>query len=189
MEKQDPLPARGMLLIANGSLRDPNFNRSVVLLAEHGEKGSYGLILNRPTEVLLSEAFAGNDLFKDVHDKLFYGGPCEPGRIQVLHDCDAADLKAYKVCDGVYMGGDVDMLMRMRADTGSDIRCRFYSGYSGWDEAQLDGEMESKSWILHPAGAAVVFDRPSGGLWSGLLTLLGEYYALVARMPADPRAN
>ena len=46
----DPDSLRGKLLIASPALEDPNFDRTVVLITEHGEEGAMGIVLNRPSE-------------------------------------------------------------------------------------------------------------------------------------------
>ena len=41
----------GRLLVATPALTDPNFDRAVVLLLDHDEEGTLGVVLNRPTPV------------------------------------------------------------------------------------------------------------------------------------------
>ena len=48
-------PGPGILLIAEPFLKDPNFIRTVVLLCEHREEGSFGLVLNKQIEQTLDE--------------------------------------------------------------------------------------------------------------------------------------
>lgn len=45
----------GRLLVATPALADPNFDRAVVLLLDHDEEGSLGVVLNRPTPVDVSD--------------------------------------------------------------------------------------------------------------------------------------
>ena len=45
---------RGRLLVAAPSLLDPNFHRTVVLVAEHGDAGAMGVVLNRPSETAVA---------------------------------------------------------------------------------------------------------------------------------------
>ena len=48
-------PSVGKLLISEPFLNDPNFKRSVILLAEHIEEGTLGFILNQPSTLLLKD--------------------------------------------------------------------------------------------------------------------------------------
>src|ERR1700722_16851951 len=45
----------GRLLVASTRLGDPNFDRGVVLLLDHGDDGALGVVLNRPTPVPVVE--------------------------------------------------------------------------------------------------------------------------------------
>jgi putative transcriptional regulator len=189
MEKEKPILGRGTLLLANGSLMDPNFRRCVVLLCEHNSDGSYGLILNRPASATLAELFPDHPVLKKSAETVWLGGPCEPNRIQVLHNCDAPELQSFKICDGVYLGAKFEEIVRMKLESPSTLACRFFAGYSGWGKGQLDKEMECRSWITHPAEKETVFDLPYENLWKSILCARGGYYAFVAQMPVNPAVN
>jgi putative transcriptional regulator len=189
MPKENPGVGKGSLLLANGSLYDPNFLRSVVLLCEHNENGSYGLVLNRVLDLRLSAVFPDNPILRNSQEKLIYGGPCDRNRIQVLHNCPSDDLDSFQVGGGIYLGGNFEAVIRMKAESPISVVCRFFSGYSGWGEGQLDKEIEAKSWIAHSADEKTVFHSPLETLWKSLLVSKGNYYAFVAQMPEEPRAN
>src|SRR6202050_2059328 len=76
--------ARGKLLIAGPSLQDPNFWRTVVLVVEHSEEGSLGLVLNRPAETTVSEAIPARGDLADGEDSVFVGGPVQPAGVILL---------------------------------------------------------------------------------------------------------
>src|SRR5688572_2607530 len=66
----------GSLLIAHPALLDPNFRRTVVFLPEdHQEDGSYGLILNRPTEKYVEDVLDDPTLGYLGKTRVFVGGP------------------------------------------------------------------------------------------------------------------
>ena len=50
---------RGKLLLASPTLLDPNFVRTVMLIAEHTEEGAMGLVLNRPAASTIARGGAG----------------------------------------------------------------------------------------------------------------------------------
>ena len=60
---------RGKLILASPVLKDPNFVRSVILIAEHTDEGAMGLVLNRPTGSTVGEA---------VPDLAWLAGDAEP---------------------------------------------------------------------------------------------------------------
>ena len=95
---------KGVLLVAHPSLNDPNFRHTVTLIVAHGSEGTLGLILNRSTNILLSEALPEVTVLKGTAHRLFAGGPVMPNRILLLYRLrePLADLDS--IFDGVYMG-------------------------------------------------------------------------------------
>jgi putative transcriptional regulator len=177
---------RGSFLIAHPTLRDPNFSRTVVLLCEHdAEEGSMGLVVNRPTEVRLGDTIEGLDPADP--QPLFYGGPVQRDIVVVLHH-DAAVPDAHEVCDGMALGGDAESIITLLHDT-ERRRVRVFAGYSGWGAGQLQGELETGSWIICPARARFVFENDPATLWADILRSLGPRYEILTRVPLDPRVN
>ena len=76
--------AHGVFLVASPTLNDPNFSQTVVLVLEHGAKGTLGVILNRPTNMLLSQALPEIRALKGTSHRLFAGGPVQPGAMMLL---------------------------------------------------------------------------------------------------------
>lgn len=175
----------GILLIAPPLLEDPNFWRSVVLLCAHGEEGSFGLILNRPTTLMLHEV-----LDISVSYPLFMGGPVQPETLHVLHRLGDAIPEAHPVGDGIYWGGDEETLLdQLRINPPKPEDMRFFLGYSGWAPGQLEEECETGGWILAPANVVNIFEDAPEQLWRTVLRRMGGAYALLANFPDDPRLN
>lgn len=175
----------GVFLVANPTLRDPNFSRTVVLLCEHNEQGSMGLVINRPSDLRLAQALP--DL-PDSAQPLYVGGPVQRDIVLVLHR-EVGIPGARPVCDGMALGGDhADLVALLRRPDGA-LRARVFSGYAGWGAGQLQDEMRSTSWIVCPARAGLVFEPAAADLWSVVLRSLGPRYAHLASMPEDPRVN
>lgn len=154
----------GKLLIASPKLRDPNFFRTVVLIVQHDENGALGLILNRPTEVTVKQAWEevgeGDDCY--VEALLHQGGPCE-GPLMVLHDRE--ELAQITVIAGIHFSTEKDALEDLVTDV--DQPAKFFVGYSGWSTAQLEGEIEQGAWVIAPADPANVYDDDAE-LWERL---------------------
>ncbi|MEA2346854.1 MAG: putative transcriptional regulator [Thermoleophilaceae bacterium] len=174
----------GQLLIAAPSLLDPNFQRSVVAIAEHSEEGALGLVLNRPTETLVAEAVPELEL-PDCDERLFIGGPVRPDAAILVAQVDP-EAEAIAVADGIgVVRGDLDPAELERLAG----RARVFAGHAGWGPGQLEGEVEREDWILAPArGEDLLGDEPEG-LWVTALLRLGGEFALLARMPLDPSLN
>ena len=142
-------PGPGILLIADPFLKDPNFLRTVVFLCEHQSEGSFGFVLNRRYEQTLG------DLIPELDGStipVHYGGPVQPDTIHFLHQYPELIPGGQEVLKGVYWGGDFDAVVNLLKTDGADAtKIRFYIGYSGWSEGQLDGELKEKTWLTATA--------------------------------------
>ncbi|RMH66165.1 MAG: YqgE/AlgH family protein [Bacteroidetes bacterium] len=187
MDHADITPAPGVLLVAPPLLADPNFRRSVVLLCEHGEDGSFGLILNRPMAIQPAEVL---DDFYGYDEPLSLGGPVEPNTLHYLHRHGDVIPGAIRVFDGVYWGGDFEAVRTLTASGGASTGdLRFFLGYAGWSPGQLDAEIDAGGWFLARAREAAIFPRDPDRLWRDVLRSMGREYALLANFPDDPRMN
>ena len=177
---------RGQLLIAGPPLLDPNFWRTVVLVVEHSEEGALGLVLNRPSETIVSDASSELEELVDPDDMLFIGGPVQPSAVIVLaqfEDPNEAALTAFDDVGVVRTGTALDEV------AAGVRRARAFAGHAGWGPGQLDAELERDDWILEAARLDDAFATEPRELWPSVLTRKGGSYALVARMPADPSSN
>ena len=179
-------PLKGQLLIASPALVDPNFARSVVLVAEHSDEGAMGVVLNRPAELAAADAVPEIETLVEPDAVIHAGGPVQPQAIVVLAEFVDPDAAAVVVFDGVGFipaesePGDLDEVTR---------RARAYAGFAGWSAGQLESELEEGSWITEPARLEDVFTDEPENLWSAVLRRKGGQYALLATMPIDPSLN
>jgi putative transcriptional regulator len=177
---------KGHLLIAAPSLLDPNFRRSVVLMLEHAEEGAIGVVLNRPSDTEAREAVPDLRPVLLDDDPVFIGGPVEPETVIALADHtdpETADAVIAGTIGSLEFDDDPDRL----ADSVS--RARVFAGYAGWGPGQLEDEIEEEAWFTEPAIPADVFSDDPERLWANVLERMGSRYALLARMPEDPRWN
>jgi putative transcriptional regulator len=177
---------RGQLLIAGPALVDPNFARSVVLILEHSEEGAMGLVLNRPVETTVDEAAPELADVVDGAQALFQGGPVQPSGVIVLAEFADPDDAAMLVVGGVgplSASADLDTVQVVEG------RARAFAGHAGWGPGQLESELERDDWFVDPARAQDAFAADAHRLWAAVLERKGGEYALVARMPEDPRVN
>ena len=176
---------QGQLLIAAPSLLDPNFRRTVVLIAQHTEEGAMGLVLNRPSDSTVAETVPTLAGLVEEGAVVWAGGPVEPGGVVVLAEFEEPDASAELVLGDVgFMPADADPL-DVREAIG---RARVFAGYAGWTGGQLEAELEEESWFVEPALGEDVFNA-GGDLWSDVLARKGGPYALLSKMPPDPSLN
>ncbi len=179
--------APGVLLVAEPALLDPNFRRSVVLICDHNADGSFGLILNRPTEFHLPDVL---DEPIEMEHLLYFGGPVQTDTLHYLHPYADEVEHAVPVLNGVGWGGPFDDIVeQVQSGTLDGDAFRFFVGYAGWGEDQLADEIEEGSWVVLPASAAQVFEGDPSVLWRDLMRDLGGEYALLSNYPDDPQMN
>lgn len=177
---------KGRLLVASPALGDPNFARSVVLLAEHTTDGALGLVLNRPTEALVGEAVDELTPIVDETDPVFAGGPVGEDAVMVVAEFDDPALAADLILEDLgFLPADSDLDVVATATR----RARVFAGHAGWGPGQLDGELEEGAWIVVPADVEDVFSEDPDELWTLVLERKGGPYAVLARMPEDPSVN
>lgn len=181
--------AKGIFLIAAPALRDPNFRQTVVLLCEHSSDGALGVVVNRPTGMLVSEALPQVPVLEGQRHVLFSGGPVQPNHVLLLYRMAQGPTNTHHVFDGVYLGGDMGALEKLMTTPASTEGFRAYVGYSGWGPGQLENEMKTGAWITMPADPAVVFEKEPARIWPDILQSLGDPYRIYADMPADPSLN
>jgi len=128
-------PEKGRLLISEPYLTDPNFDRTVVLLCEHNDDGSFGFVVNKPSILKI------NEVMEDIRIKdetVFVGGPVQQDTLHFLHR-NTSIANAVKIRDEIYWGGDFESLMtQLDTATIKSPDIRFYLGYSGWGQGQLE---------------------------------------------------
>lgn len=174
---------RGSLLIAAPQLLDPNFRRTVVLVADHGDEGAMGVILNRPSGMTVSDAAPDLEPLVGPDAPIYAGGPVQPSSGVVLAEVAEADEPVFG--DVVLVPG-LGELADVIDGAGS---VRVFAGYAGWAPGQLDDELSRDDWIVAPAEASDVFSEEPETLWGTVLERKGGRYALLARMPEDPSQN
>ncbi len=172
--QQEFLPtsvAKGMLLVASPSLDDPNFHQTVLLIVEHGRGGTVGLILNRPTNVLVSEALPDFTILKQTTHRLFAGGPVEPTQLILLFRLTQLLPDTRQIVDGIYVGTP-RVLERIMTQPKPTEAFRGFAGFAGWAPGQLEHEMLKGAWGVLPSTAFDIFDKDPAMLWPDSISRL-----------------
>jgi putative transcriptional regulator len=176
---------RGHLLISSAGLHDPNFRHTVVLIGAHDGQGAVGVILNRPTELLVAETAPPLAEFTGPGARIFEGGPVQPIEAVLLAELVGSARADVPVFGNVgFLTGEIDEALGRSVQ-----RARVFVGYSGWGAGQLEAELAEDSWIIEPAQAADVFTDQPNSLWRRVLERKGGEYRRISRVPKDPRVN
>ncbi len=167
----------GSLLVAMPQLQDPNFTRTVVLLIEHDEGGTFGLVLNRGTGLSARELCSSLDVAwnGDPEHEIQWGGPVQPNTGWVVFG-DGARLRGDEegvcaVTDGVSFAGSLDVLRSIALAPPPDVR--FFLGYAGWGPGQLESELAQGAWLVAPLTLDLAFGVDGEELWNEALRDLG----------------
>lgn len=162
---------KGVLLVASPSLSDPNFRQTVLLIIEHGGRGTVGLILNRSTNVLVSEVLPDLTVLKGTRYRLFAGGPVERTQLVLLFRLKSPYPDTRLIVEGVYVGTP-RVLERIMAQPKSSETFRAFAGLAGWAPGQLDYEMLQGSWGVLPSDTFNIFDKDPATLWPDSISRL-----------------
>jgi putative transcriptional regulator len=177
-----PINLTHHFLIAMPGLSDELFGRSVVFMCEHSERGALGLVINKPSDILLPRLFEKVDLQLHREDLMeqpvFQGGPVQTERGFVLHEAVGGDAdesvyaSTLSIPGGLEMTTSKDVLEALASGAGP--RRVFVSlGYSSWGQGQLESEIAENSWLTVPADVDLIFDVPVAERYTRALALLG----------------
>jgi putative transcriptional regulator len=177
---------RGKLLVASPVLVDPHFLRTVVLIAAHDSDGALGLVLNRPSTMVVDQVVTQLTETCRAFEQIYVGGPVQPSAVIVLAEFIDTSLGSIMI-EGTLglpdVGLDPDEL------AGSVRRARAFAGHAGWGPGQLDAEIAEDAWIVVDLDPEDPWTHPGDRLWSTVLERKGGEYALLARLPLDPSVN
>jgi putative transcriptional regulator len=180
-------PKTGRLLISEPHLNDYYFGKSVVLLADHGEEGSFGLIINKPIRARFNEVVSG---FPEFDAPVYLGGPVEPNALFFIHTLGELIEGSARILDGIYWGGNIEQIRTLlETKVISAKQIRFFAGYAGWSPKQLDEELERHSWVVCQASAEEILKGEAENLWTRFLRCLGDDYSIWSNFPPDPKLN
>ncbi|WP_244929633.1 YqgE/AlgH family protein [Nocardioides sp. W7] len=179
----------GMLLVATPALVDPNFADTVVLILDADDDGVLGVVLNRPSPVLVSEVLTPWDDVVSEPEVLFLGGPVSTEGALAVALLRAADDVPVGFREVVGRLGLLDLDTPPELVEGTVDRLRIFAGYAGWGAGQLEGEIEEGAWYVVAAQAPDVFRRDPGELWRDVLRRQPGDLAMHSTRPGDPGLN
>ncbi len=179
---------KGQLLIAEPSIIGHlSFNRSVILLADHDKEGSVGFIINKPLKYTI------HDLIPEINArfKIFNGGPVEQDNLYFIHNIPDLIPNSIEISNGIYWGGDFECTKEL-INKGKIGRrnIRFFLGYTGWEEQQLESEMNDNSWIVaQNSYKNKIIGKSSTHCWKEQIIELGGEYLIWSNAPENPHLN
>lgn len=163
------------LLVAMPQLRDPNFRRTVVMIVHHDDEGTFGVVLNRETEINALGLCASLDLDwrGEPETPIGWGGPVQPETGWLIFDeapgYVSQDIQ--HVGDQICFAGSLDVLREVAEQPPEHLRLLL--GYAGWGPRQLEAELAEGAWLVAPMTREVIFEVDSTVMWDHVLRSLG----------------
>ncbi|GAA2468955.1 YqgE/AlgH family protein [Streptomyces thermolineatus] len=181
----------GRLLVATPALADPNFDRAVVLLLDHDEEGSLGVVLNRPTPLGVGDVLEPWAGLAGSPQVVFQGGPVSLdsalGLAVVPGEAQEGDPLGWRRVHGAIGLVDLDAPPELlAAELGS---LRIFAGYAGWGPGQLEDEVDEGAWYVVESEPGDVYSPDPERLWRAVLRRQRSELAMVATYPDDPSLN
>ena len=183
-------PEQGKLLLSEPFSQDPNFKRTVVLLATHNKEGSVGFVLNRPMELKLEQIVED---FDPCDLPIWDGGPVQRDSLFYIHTLGDAIPDSIPIIGDLYWSGNfetVKALIKGRKISPKEIR--LFIGYSGWSAGQLQNEIKNNSWLVAPATLDAVMSTGKDidqKFWKEVIKSMGKEYSILAGFPENPMWN
>ena len=157
----------GQLLVASTTMRDPRFQRTVILVVRHNESGAFGIVINRPVGerplARLLEKLGEKDAV-DGNVQIFAGGPVQPDLGFVIHTTDYKLADTTAINDDVALTASPDILRDIGRQKGPQKALVMF-GYAGWGPNQLEAELAHNAWFTITADSALIFDAGRDRVW------------------------
>jgi putative transcriptional regulator len=178
---------KGSILISDPFSDDVYFGRSVVLICEHNDEGTFGFVLNNYIDVDLHQL---DDNFPNINARISFGGPVSKENLYYIHSFSNI-TNTLEIREGLYYGGDFDEITdRIKDAKNPNKEIRFFVGYSGWSPSQLDEEIKNESWITaNNISTEDILDTKLDDLWRICLEKQGQRFQLMTKFPRNPMDN
>jgi len=180
-------PKKGRVLITEPFLDDDYFGRSVILLCEHNEEGTFGFVLNNYIDIPVDELI----VFPNFKTRISRGGPVGENHVYYIHTLGDVIKNSIHVIGNIYSGGDFEDIKK-QAELGlvKDNTLRFFLGYSGWTTGQLEGELKHNSWLVsNIINEDDIMDTTNNHLWQIYMEKQGGKYKAFSHFPENPSLN
>ena len=187
IQSNNVLPSRGRILISEPFLRDATFGRSVILLVDHTDEGSMGLVINKQLPLFLNDIIMEFKYLDEI--PLYKGGPIATDTLFYLHTLsDIPD--SISISKGLYLNGDFDEIKKYILQGNKISECiRFFLGYSGWDSEQLNTATREHPCLVSEEEKSYLMKNNIKDMWRTALEKLGSKYETWSRFPQVPTLN
>ena len=161
-------------LISVPHLKDPFFEKSVVYLCEHDNKGAMGFIINKAIKknnITLKDSSSDIEFNQNLEENyLHIGGPVLTDTVLFLHTNNDIS-KSVPVNDGVSISGNIELFYSIQKS--KDVKSKLFLGHAGWDSGQLEREIENGDWLIQKSSTNLIFEQEIDKIWIMATNSLG----------------
>lgn len=186
--KFDPDPLHsGLLLVATPALKDPNFEKSVILLSAHAkDEGALGVVINKPLQHTLGE-YVEDFRHGPLADVAVYvGGPVQQNQLILAGWQWSDSYQDFRLYFGISQEKAVELLEQ----GGPNVEVRGYLGYAGWSEGQLEEEIRDHAWYQSPVDPVCILESPTpNAMWQKMVGRFQDGLDGILEIPDDPSLN
>ena len=181
---------RGSILISVPLSGSVYFDRTVILLIEHNEKGSFGIMLNKSLPIALRDIFKNIEKRRKRSINLYNGGPLEIDNLFAVHTYGNLIKGSSHIIDELYFGGfSSELLQSIKNDTLDENLIRFYLGYTGWSAGQLESELKKSMWVVGQFDEKLLFHSDDEKCWKMAVETLEKPYSSWFNIVKQPFLN
>jgi len=179
---------KGDILISKPTiLGDVTFNRAVILIVDFNAEGVVGFMVNKPINDKL------NDLLPHVNKefKVFDGGPVERDKLYFIHNVPDLIPGSLKIKDDIFWGGHLEDVLALIEDGVVDTtQIKFFLGYSGWGQFQLENEIKDDVWLRQiEMKSQDIITCQKAEFWNEKIKAIGGEYLIWSNAPENPNYN
>lgn len=170
-----PASLSGQFLLALPGIGDRRFEKAVIAMCAHDDKGALGLGIGTVMPGITLHHLLGQlDIAPGVapDSAIHAGGPVEPQRGFVLHSTDWTGEDSLLVEGRWGLTSTLDILHAIANGTGPR-RWLVALGYAGWGEGQLDDEMRRHGWLATRGDDDLPFAHEAPRRWDVALRSAG----------------
>lgn len=184
---EENLSHKAKILIADPFLLGPVFERAVIYLTDHTEEGAMGFILNQPTDVTVNQAV---ETLENCKFPVYYGGPVDDNILFYIHTRGDKISQSVEIEEGIFWGGNFNELHDLILNNEvTENEVKFFVGYAGWSEKQLEEELENKTWLVGNFKPKFLFQPQNKDLWNRCLKQTDSDLSLFGKFAHTPSLN
>ena len=179
---------KGAIFIAHPNNEISFLSRSVILICDVTETGSFGLVINKPMPLTLAENLVQEIEITDLQSLTpRVGGILQSDQMMLLHNVDSNSKQTIKITKSLYLGGDLNFLNEKLHD--SSFKATLCFGYIAWNGGILESEIDCGAWIAITKNKKHLLDYEMETMWEELLSTCEGENTLYCSMPVDVNKN